>query len=107
MSDGFCDCTRPSYIGDICLRCRLINRGSGVAEAAIAYANRHGVEKFIVDEAPETPIDDAALCLSSCGTQHRGCDPQCPRRWYGHGTEEGYSLAFRRIDRFMEEEPSP
>ncbi len=42
-------------------------------------------------EAPETPLDPVPEHLPSCGTEHRGCDPQCPVRWCDEGarhTEE-------------------
>lgn len=44
--------------------------------------------KIEIVSAPETPIDKAPIHLSSCGTQHRGCDPQCPKRWYTKGRHD-------------------
>lgn len=44
--------------------------------------------KVIVDEALETSLDESPLCLSSCGTKHRGCDPQCPKRWFEEGKKK-------------------
>lgn len=41
-----------------------------------------------IDPAPETPLDKRPRCLRSCGTKHRGCDPQCPKRWHEQGERD-------------------
>lgn len=51
--------------------------------------------KIVLEEAPETPLDSKPACLRTCGTAHRGCDPQCPRRWYEEGQEYGYKEGYR------------
>ena len=44
--------------------------------------------QIIIDEAIDTPLNSKPECLPTCGTLHRGCDPQCPVRWYEEGKKE-------------------
>ncbi|MEE9220025.1 MAG: hypothetical protein V3U34_00610 [candidate division NC10 bacterium] len=42
-----------------------------------------------ITQPSETPLDPEPLCLRTRGTAHRGCDPQCPKRWYEFGQHVG------------------
>ena len=62
-----------------------------------------GIEIVQPEEVPLT----VARCLASCGTVYRGCDPQCPKRWYEHGLDEGYKTAQDRVRSNMDDECTP
>ena len=57
--------------------------------------------------APETPLDPDPEHLPTCGTAHRGCDPQCPKRWFEEGEQRGYDAAVARVRRLFELERTP
>ncbi len=50
----------------------------------------------------EKPLTEPR-CLSTCGTKHRGCDPQCPKRWYEEGERQGTALAVREMGKCLED----
>ncbi len=53
---------------------------------------------IIIQEALETPIDSKPLCLKTCTTKHRGCDPQCPKRWYEQGQDDERKRLIRLLE---------